>query len=102
MAARPKQRRLVATLTNRAQQTIGPTATPLDYVIHWITTREFLSELAKDLATEMGESVSRTFLSGVAQRLAPDARALIASARPAAQATAEQSKATGSTEVTAQ
>jgi hypothetical protein len=83
MAARSKHRRVLSALASRAHNLLGGSATPLDYVLYWVEKRRFLSRLAEDLAREMGEPLSRTFLSHVAQRLTPDARQQIAVARHA-------------------
>lgn len=81
MAATPKRRRLRAALTRRAEGTIGPGATPLDYVERWVANAGLITELAASLQREMGESISRGFLSLIAHRLAPDATDRIATAR---------------------
>jgi hypothetical protein len=73
MAATPKRRRLRAALTRRAEATIGLGATPLDYVERWVANRGLITELAASLQSEMGESMSRGFLSLIVHRLAPDA-----------------------------
>ena len=81
MAATPKRRRLRATLARRAGTEIGPGATPLDYVEHWIASGGQVTELAASLQREMGESISRGFLSLIVHRLAPEATARITDAR---------------------
>jgi hypothetical protein len=81
MAATPKRRRLRAALTRRAEATIGLAATPLDYVERWVANRGLITELAASLQSEMGESMSRGFLSLIVHRLAPDATDRIIAAR---------------------
>jgi hypothetical protein len=81
MAATPKRRRLRATLARRAEAEIGPGATPLDYVERWISSGGQVSALAASLRLEMGESISRGFLSLIIHRLGPDATARIVAAR---------------------
>ena len=85
MASTPKRRKLRAALTRRAEATIGPGATPLDYVEHWVANGGLITELAASLQEEMGESLSRGFLSFIVQRMAPDATTRIAAARHSAE-----------------
>ena len=80
-----KRRRLRAALLRRAQVAIGANATALDYVEQYVANRGRFSDLARSLQEEMGESLSRGFLSFIARRLAPDARTRIAMARAAAE-----------------
>jgi len=65
----------------RAEATIGPGATPLDYVERWVARGGLITELAASLQQEMGESMSRGFLSLIIHRLGPDATPRIAAAR---------------------
>lgn len=81
MAATSKRRRLGATLLPRAGLEIGPEAALLDYVLSWIERGGLISYLAKSLQTELGESISRFFLSLIVYRLAPDATVRIATTR---------------------
>jgi hypothetical protein len=84
MAGRPKLARLLASLQLRAERDLGDDATALDYVdyvVEHIAGGGFLSALAEDLAAELGESVSRPFLSGAVHALAPDAKSRIEGAR---------------------
>ena len=81
MAATPKRRRLRAVLARRAEATIGPGATPLEYVERWIVGGGLISELAASLQDEMRESMSRGFVSFIVHRLAPDATDRIVAAR---------------------
>jgi hypothetical protein len=65
----------------RAHREHGPTATPLDYVVAYVAGGGQFVELAKELPVEMGEPLSRRFLSLIAHRLAPGAGARIVAAR---------------------
>ena len=85
MKVTSKRRRLRAALLLRAQTAIGADATALDYVERYVANRGRFSDLARSLQEEMGESLSRGFLSFIARRLEPDARARIAMARAAAE-----------------
>jgi hypothetical protein len=76
-----KRRRLRAALLRRAQAAIGANATALDYVEQYVANRGRFSDLAASLRLEMGEPLSRGFLSFIANRLASDARRRIAAAR---------------------
>jgi hypothetical protein len=80
-----KRRRLRAALLRRARVVIGTDASPLDYVERYVANRGRFSDLARSLQEEMGESLSRGFLSFIARRLEPDARARIDSARAVAE-----------------
>ena len=90
MAATPKRRRLRAALTRRAEAAIGPGATPLDYVERWIVNGGQVAQVAASLQEEMGESMSRGFVSLIVHRLAPDATERIAAARQLARANEKQ------------
>ena len=81
MAATPKRRRIRAALSRRAEVEIGPDALGLDYVVGWVAKGGLISDLAKSLADELGESVSRQILSLVVHRLAPDATERVLAAR---------------------
>jgi hypothetical protein len=87
MAATPKRRRLRATLARRAEADIGPGATPLEYVERWIANGGQVTQLAASLRDEMGESLSRGFLSLIIHRLGPDATTRIVAARRKAPST---------------
>jgi hypothetical protein len=81
MASTPKRRRLRATLARRAEAAIAPGATPLDYVERWVANGGLITELAASLQTEMGESMSRGFVSLIVHRLGPEATDRITAAR---------------------
>lgn len=81
MASTPKRRRLRATLARRAEANIGLGATPLDYVERWVANGGLITELAASLQSEMGESMSRGFLSLIVHRLGPEATTRITAAR---------------------
>lgn len=81
MAAMPKRRRIRAALLRRAEADLRQGATQLDYVLAWVSPGGLISELATSLQEEMSESVSRSFLSFVVHRLAPDATERITTAR---------------------
>jgi len=85
MASTPKRRRLRAALARRAECQIGEGATPLDYIVTWVARGGLITELAASLRDEMGESMSRGFLSLIIHRLAPDATERIAAARHSAE-----------------
>jgi hypothetical protein len=80
MAGRPKEQKLLRTLRQRAQRELGPKASGLDYVVSWIESGKTIAELASSGAKEMGESCSRSWLSGVLNRR-PEDKARIAAAR---------------------
>lgn len=80
MAGRPKEQKLLQVLRKRAHEEVGPKASCTDYVVAWIETGRTISELAASVAAEMGESCSRSWLSGVLNRRAED-KARIATAR---------------------
>jgi hypothetical protein len=81
MAGTQKQTRLVAALQARAAREIGEDASELDYVAHYLSAGGLLTKLAEALAVEMGESISRPFLSNTVHGLADDAKARLALAR---------------------
>jgi hypothetical protein len=78
---RPKHAKLLATLRGRAQQEFGDGSSELDYVLHWLRDGGTILSLAARLQNEMGESVSRSFLSGSVHRLSRDAKDQIEAAR---------------------
>lgn len=81
MAGTPKQTRLIAGLKARALRELGEEASELDYVVHFVSAGGMLSKLADDIAEELGESVSRPFLSNTVNGLADNATERIALAR---------------------
>lgn len=81
MAGTQKQTRLLAALERRAQSTIGESASILDYVEQFVQGGGMLATLATDLAEEMGESISRPFLSNTVNNLSGDAKQRIGLAR---------------------
>jgi hypothetical protein len=91
MSGRPRRGRLVEALERRAHRDLGEGATPLDFVVGYIAAGAFLSALAVEVSKELGEPVSRPFLSGTVHSLAPDAKSRIETARrEAAHALAEE------------
>lgn len=90
MAARPKERKLKAALLRRARAELGTSATIADFVAGWVEDGRTISDLARSMEAEMGESCSRSWLSGVLNR-APEDKARITAARAeAAYALVEQ------------
>ncbi len=81
MAARPKERKLKATLTTLAKRDLGNDATSTDWVVSKIESGVTVTALAKALEVEMGESCSRGWVSSVLNRLSPDAKTRIQEAR---------------------
>lgn len=81
MAARPVRRAVIAALTSRASTVLGPSSSALDYVVAWISAGGTFTTLATCLGDQIGRSLSRGFVSFTCQRLAPDARSRIRSAR---------------------
>ena len=81
MAAAPKRRRLKAALLKRAETELGERAAILEYVEGWVAGGGMISTLASSLQQELGESISRSFLSTVVHQLSPDATARITAAR---------------------
>jgi hypothetical protein len=67
-------------LRRRARSELRPEALPIDYVVSWVKGGKPIAELARELAEEMGESCSRSWLSGVVNRR-PEDKTRIASAR---------------------
>lgn len=76
-----KRTKLRAALTARAVTELSDDATALDYVCDWVASGGMITQLAVGLARDMGESCSRSFLSLIIHRLAPDATTRIAEAR---------------------
>jgi hypothetical protein len=81
MAAMPKRRRMREALARRASSVIGAAARPIDYICAWVASGGQIAHLAQELEVELGESVSRSILSTLAHRLAPDASERISAAR---------------------
>jgi hypothetical protein len=81
MASRPKLRRMIATLKVMAVQELGAGAEPIDFVVLRVTRGQKMRVLAQQLAEAMGEPVSRSWLSWRLNRLTPEAKKRIASAR---------------------
>lgn len=81
MASRPKLRRMIATLKVMAVQELGADAEPIDFVVLRVTKGQKMRVLAQQVAEAMGEPVSRSWLSWRLNRLTPEAKKRIASAR---------------------
>lgn len=81
MGSTPKRKKLRAVLLQRARLEAGPEATEIDYVVQWVAGGGLLTEIAASLETEMGESVSRSFLSMIVHRLTDDSPDRIKEAR---------------------
>lgn len=64
-----------------AKREIGPNATPVDWVVQKVAYGVTIGTIAKELAAEMGESVSRNFLSGHINNATPGAKERIQAAR---------------------
>jgi len=78
MASAPKRRRVREALRRRAESRRGTGADPVEAVYDWIRDRGTLATLAKSLEAELGEAVSASWLKFVVARLAPDAKAKLA------------------------
>ena len=81
MAGHRKRKKMRAALLRRAEQTGGEVKTALDYVISWVASGGSIKGLAGSLQEEIGESLSRNFLSLIAHRLSADATQRISLAR---------------------
>jgi hypothetical protein len=81
MASRPLQRAVVGALAARAQGRLGWRATPLDYVEAWLSSGGTFVSLAKAISDDLSRPVSRGFVSFVCQRLDPQARVRVRTAR---------------------
>lgn len=82
MAGSPLKRRVIAALTARAEQRSSDdeTLTLLDYAVDWVSAGRTISDLAQDIAKEIGTPVSRPLLSGILNAT-PDASARLEAAR---------------------
>jgi hypothetical protein len=81
MASQPLRRALVQALRRRAEAKVGIGATPMDYVEAWLRSGRTLRALAGDIEPDLGRPVSRKFVSFVCNRLTPDARSRVRTAR---------------------
>jgi hypothetical protein len=81
MPGQPKRARLLAALYRRAGAELGEGATPLDYICDAIAGGSNFFKLAASLEEEMGEPISRGFVSNVANNFSSDARARLDAAR---------------------
>jgi hypothetical protein len=68
-------------LIARARRELGAGATPVDYVCSWVSKGGRISTLANEIADEIGESCSPSFLTFINKRLAPNAKERITSTR---------------------
>ena len=78
MASAPKRRRVREALRRRAENRHDSGAEPVEAVYDWIRGGGTLATLAENLAAELGESVSVSWLKFVIGRLAPDANEQVA------------------------
>ena len=78
-----KRATLRAALLARARNEMGVHATALDFVCRQVAAGVIVRDMAAAIAVDMGESCSRSFLSLIVHRLAPDATERIAAARRA-------------------
>lgn len=76
-----KRTKVRAALRERARIELGDAATALDYVCAWVARGGLITDLAREIATDIGESCSPSFLSLITNRLGPDATARIVAAR---------------------
>jgi hypothetical protein len=76
-----KRATLRAALLARARNEIGDHAHAIDFVCKQVGEGMTVRQMALMLADDMGESCSRSFLSLIIHRLAPDATARIAASR---------------------
>lgn len=83
MSGRSLRRAVTNALAVRAQLLVGREATPLDYAEDWVASGRSIADLARAVSNDLGRPVSRGFVSFVCQRLQPDARTRIATARAA-------------------
>lgn len=75
------RRRLNLALAERSRSHLGPSASPLDYVEAWLRQGATFADLARSLREDLGQPISRRFVSFVCHRLASDARERIVAAR---------------------
>jgi hypothetical protein len=84
---------MIAALEQRTRDEMGEGATVLDYAEQWIASGKTILDLARDLATQMGEPISREIVSHYLNTFSEDAKQRIAAARIAgAHALAEEAK----------
>jgi hypothetical protein len=81
MASQPKKRRLLAHLAKLAEEELDEGGTPLDWFISRVRSGATVTRIARELAEQMGESVSRAWLSSTMNNIAPDASRRIGEAR---------------------
>lgn len=85
MASNPKRQRVLAALARRAIAEFGDEASgteaSLEYVCAFVANAGIMQKFADSFAEELGESVSRNFMSGIVNNLTADARERIAAAR---------------------
>jgi hypothetical protein len=81
MASQPLRRALLKALHRRAEVQLGARATPLEYVEFWLVSGRTFQALAQDIEADLGQPVSRKFVSFVCNRLTADARSRIRAAR---------------------
>jgi hypothetical protein len=81
VSGHPKRKKMRSALLLRAEQQLGENTTAIDYVVSWVAGGRSVKALSESLQEEIGESVSRNFLSFIVHRLSPDATRLIATAR---------------------
>lgn len=76
-----KRAKVRAALRERALAGLGDAATGIDYVCAWVARGGLITDLAREIATDIGESCSPSFLSLIINRLGPDATERIVAAR---------------------
>ena len=76
-----KRATLRAALLARARNEIADDATALDFICRQVAAGITVRDMAAAIAVDMGESCSRSFLSLIMHRLAPNATERIAAAR---------------------
>jgi hypothetical protein len=81
MSGHRKRHKMRAALLQRAEQELGEGKVALDYVRWWVSTGRSVKALAESVQAEIGESVSRNFMSFIVHRLSPDATSRIVAAR---------------------
>jgi terminase small subunit-like protein len=80
MSGNPLKRRVLDALRSRAA-VLGDEGDVLAYAVDYIASGGRISELARDLAQEIGSPVSRPLVSGILNDLAPDATQRLEAAR---------------------
>jgi hypothetical protein len=73
--------RVMRALAMRATRELGPGATVLDYACKFVAEGGRIGQLATLLAQDLGEPVSRPFVSGILNNLTDDAKSRLAEAR---------------------